>query len=179
MSEALKIAVTVLGGVTVFVIGQLIVKFLIEPIHDHKKLVGEIAATIIFYSNVGAGMEQYYYDQIKAIDMSDDPQKQIVIDRYKDLLKSHWARCDEASITLRRQATELLGKTHAVPCYRFFSRIKQVPKLDHLTAACSELIGMSNSTHGEDRYGSRIETIIRLLNLRTVAKQRGMSIQGK
>ena len=60
MSEALKIALTALLGVVVFVIGQIAVKFLIEPLHDQKKLIGEISGTIIFYSNVGAGVEQHY-----------------------------------------------------------------------------------------------------------------------
>lgn len=33
-------SLTVLGGVLVFVTGQLIVKFLIEPIHELKKIIG-------------------------------------------------------------------------------------------------------------------------------------------
>lgn len=177
MSELFKIALTAVGGVTVFVIGQLVTKFLIEPIHEQKKLIGEIAATIIFYSNVGAGVEQHYYDQIKAIDKSDDPQKQILIGRYVDILKSHWARSDEAATTLRRQATELLGKTHAIPFYKLLSRVSQVPKLENITAASSELIGMSNSTHGETGSASRIENVIRLLDLNTVAKQQGLKLK--
>jgi hypothetical protein len=177
MSELLKITVTAVGGVTVFVIGQLVAKFLIEPIHEQKKLIGEIAATIIFYSNVGAAVEQHYFDQIKAIDRSDDPQKEILIDRYKNILNSHWARSDEAATTLRRQATELLGKTHAIPFYRLLSSLRQVPKLENITAASSELIGMSNTTHGEVGCDSRIENVIRLLNLNIVAKQRGLKLK--
>src|SRR5688500_11232023 len=100
MSELLKIALTAVGGVTVFVIGQLVAKFLIEPIHEQKKLIGEIAGTIIFYSNVGAGVEQHYFDQIKAINKSDDPKKEILIDRYTNILNSHWAKSDEAATTL-------------------------------------------------------------------------------
>lgn len=177
MSELLKIALTAVGGVTVFVIGQLVAKFLIEPIHEQKKLIGEIAATIIFYSNVGAGVEQHYFDQIKAIDKSDDPKKEILIDRYTNILNSHWAKSDEAAMTLRRQATELLGKTHAIPFYKLLSLLRQVPKLDNITAASSELIGMSNSTHGEAGAASRIENVIRFLNLNTVAKQQGLKLK--
>lgn len=175
MSELLKITLTAVGGVTVFVIGQLVAKFLIEPIHEQRKLIGEIAATIIFYSNVGAGVEQHYFDQIKAIDKSEDPQKEILIERYKNILTSHWARSDEAATTLRRQATELLGKTHAIPFYGLLSRLRQVLKLENITAASSELIGMSNSTRGEAGFSSRIENIIWLLNLKTLAKQQGLT----
>ena len=110
MSEALKIAFTALGAVIVFVIGEIVVKFLIEPIQEQKKLIGEIAGSIIFYSNVGAGIEQHYYDQIKAVDKSDDPHKHIVIGRYEELIKSRWVLSDEASKTLLRQASELFGK---------------------------------------------------------------------
>jgi hypothetical protein len=52
-----------------------------------------------------------------------------------------------------------------------------VPKLENITAASSELIGMSNTTHGEAGFDSRIENVIRLLNLNTVAKQRGLEIE--
>ena len=145
MSEPFKIALTALVGVIVFVLGQLAVKFLIEPIYEQKKLIGEIAGTIIFYSNVGANVAQHYYDQIKAHDQSDDPMKGIVIDRYKDILKRHWNKSDEASEVLRLKATELLGKTHAIPLYRLLSFLGRVPKLDDVIVASSRLIGMSNS----------------------------------
>lgn len=174
MSEALKIALTALGGVVVFVIGQMVVKFFIEPIHEQKKLIGEIAGSIIFYSNVGTGVEQYYYDQIRAINQSDDPMKDIAIDRYKDILNGHWSKSDEASRTLRRQATELLGKTHGIPLYNVWSFFRRVPKLNDVIAASSQLIGMSNSTHREASFDSRIEEIVRRLDIKTVAKQRGL-----
>jgi hypothetical protein len=175
MSEELKIALTVLGGLVVFVTGQIVVKFIIEPIHDQKKLIGEIAGTIIFYCNVGAGMEQHYYDQIKAINKSDDPMKGILIDRYKDLINAHWGKSDEASKVLRQQATELLGKTHAIPLYRLWAFLRRVPKLDDVIEASTQLIGMSNSTHSDSSFDSRIEEIVRRLGIRTVAKQRGIS----
>jgi hypothetical protein len=174
MSEALKIALTALVGVVVFVIGQIAVKSLIEPLHDQKKLIGEITGTIIFYSNVGAGVEQYYYDQIRALAESQDPQKAMVIERYKDILRSHWSNSDEASRTLRRQATELLGKTRAIPLYGVLSFLGVVHKPDDVIAASSQLIGMSNSTH-KGSFGPAIENIVRHLNLKIVAKQQGIS----
>jgi hypothetical protein len=175
MSETLKIALTAVGGVTVFVIGQMAVKFLIEPIYEQKKLIGEIAATIIFYSNVGAGVEQYYYDRIKAIDATVDARKDIIIDRYKDILNSHWAKSDEAARTLRLQATELLARTNAIPFYRLWAFFGCVPKLADIMACSTELIGMSNSTHTESSsLDSRIKEIIVRLRLKTLAKHRGL-----
>ena len=46
---------TVLSGVAVFVLGQIFIKFFIEPIHELKGLKGEIADALIFYANVPAG----------------------------------------------------------------------------------------------------------------------------
>lgn len=46
---------TVLSGVIVFVLGQIFIKFFIEPIHELKRLMGEIADALIFYANVPAG----------------------------------------------------------------------------------------------------------------------------
>ncbi len=43
MSEGFKIALTAMAGVIVFVIGQVVVKFLIEPLHEQKELIGEMA----------------------------------------------------------------------------------------------------------------------------------------
>lgn len=56
MDELTKIlltsSLTVLGGVLVFVTGQLTVKFLIEPIHEFKKVIGETRFTLAFYAPV-------------------------------------------------------------------------------------------------------------------------------
>ena len=97
-----------------------------------------------------------------------------MIDRYKDVLKSHWGNSDEASRVLRRQATELLGKTRAIPFYMILSSLGLVHKLDDVIAASSQLIGMSNST-STGSFGSAIEEIIRHLDLKIVAKQQGIS----
>jgi hypothetical protein len=174
MTETFKIVLTAVCGVAVFVIGQLVAKFLIDPLQEQKRLIGEIAASIILYSNVGSGIESHYYNQIRLLGQSDDPSKDINIDRYKELINAEWARSDEAAKVLRRQATELLSKTNAIPCYRLLSYLRQVPPLDDIVAASSELIGMSNATHGHTTYSSRIETVIRRLNLKSVAKQQGL-----
>lgn len=177
MTETFKIVLTAVSGVAVFVIGQLVAKFVIDPIQEQKKLIGEIAATIILYSNVGSGIEKDYYDHMTSLANSDRAGKEIDIDRYKELIKAERGRSDEAARVLRRQATELLSKTHAIPFYRLLSRLRQVPKLDDILAVSSQLIGMSNSTHGEAGFGSGIEKVIRLLNLTSLAEQRGLKLK--
>jgi hypothetical protein len=52
MSEALKIAITAVVGIAVFVIGQLIQKLLIEPIHEQRKSIGEVLYVVDYYCHL-------------------------------------------------------------------------------------------------------------------------------
>jgi hypothetical protein len=58
MSESLKIALTALAGIIVFVLGQIIQKTFIEPIQEHRRLVGKIIHALIYYANVQSGLQQ-------------------------------------------------------------------------------------------------------------------------
>jgi hypothetical protein len=53
MSEPLKIALTAVTGVLIFVLGQIIQRWFIEPIQDQRKVVGKIAYALTFYANAG------------------------------------------------------------------------------------------------------------------------------
>lgn len=44
-------AFTVAGGLIVFVIGQLALKLVIEPVSDYRKIKSKIAMSLVFYSN--------------------------------------------------------------------------------------------------------------------------------
>lgn len=111
---------TVLSGTTVFVIGQLIVKFLIEPIHAMWRFRGEISDSLIFYAGI--------YMNVGYVS--------------KELT-------DEASEVFRQQACQLMSRAHLVPCYNFLERLKLVPGRQNLTEAHKELTGLSNSVYFE------------------------------
>lgn len=121
MSELYKIiltsSLTILGGVVVYVTGQIISKFFIEPIHEQKKIIGEIADALIFYANVycnpGTGSKK---------------------------------KMNEASERLRQLATLLHSKTHLIPWYKFFEKIRVVVESSSIEKASTKLIGLSNST---------------------------------
>ena len=53
---------TITGGVLIFVLGQMILKFVIEPIHEFNKLKGEIAYSLVFYANVYMNVPLSYTD---------------------------------------------------------------------------------------------------------------------
>ena len=52
MSEFLIASITIFGGFVVFVLGQMTLKFLIEPIHSQAEITGQIAHSLIFYANL-------------------------------------------------------------------------------------------------------------------------------
>lgn len=54
---------TIIGGVTIYVAGQIISKFLIEPYHEYRKTTGEIVSALVFYANVSAGTKQERQDE--------------------------------------------------------------------------------------------------------------------
>lgn len=120
MSELEKVfltsGLTILGGVIVYVIGQILSKFFIEPIHEQKKLIGEIADSLIFYSNI------YTNPGMTAPELMKDAHEK-----------------------LRQQATLLISKTHMIPKYNFFSRLGVVISEKDIEGAFWGLIFLSNS----------------------------------
>jgi hypothetical protein len=45
---------TIIGGVFVLVMGQIVIKFLIEPYQEYRKLLAEIVDALTFHANVAA-----------------------------------------------------------------------------------------------------------------------------
>jgi len=45
-------AATIIGGVFVYTAGQVITRFFIDPYHEYRKVVGEIADALIYHANV-------------------------------------------------------------------------------------------------------------------------------
>lgn len=133
-------SLTVLGGVIVFVVGQILSKTIIEPIHDIKKTIGELDFVLVFHA----------------------PAIHTPIGKREDE--------DKAQEALRKIASDLRSKLRVVPLYRFWSIFSccALPKQKDLLAAATHLIGLSNSVHKDDRTdNSKLEDKIRrLLNLK-------------
>ena len=127
MSDAMKIALTsgltILGGVVVFTLGQLIERFYIDPVHKLFLLIGEIADSLTFYA-------QYY-------------SSPGLLDR---------AGMDEAQRVLRQHASQLRARSHAVRALGLWNEIGLLPSRTALTNASTNLIGLSNSIHDGDPH---------------------------
>lgn len=114
-------ALTLTGGIILLVAGQVMIRFFIEPIHEQRKLIGEISDALIYYANLysspGVGSQD---------------------------------KCDEASRVLRQKASLLRARTHAIPWYGLFTRLRIVKPRKSIETAASNLTGLSNSIHRGD-----------------------------
>jgi len=115
---------TITGGVLIFVLGQMILKFVIEPIHEFNKLKGEIAYSLVFYANV------YMNVPLSYTDLSEDRQ-----DR------------DKAQQVFRGLASQLCPRARIIPWLKIWESLKFVPKYKNIIEATKDLIGLSNSIH--------------------------------
>jgi hypothetical protein len=118
MSAAWTPVITVLGGVFVFVGGQIVQRFFLEPIQEQRRIIGEIASLLLYYDNVG---------------------------RYKPFeSETH----EDIASTLRKLAGELRRTRSTIPVYRLLERTRLVPKTDNVIKASAHLTGWSNAIIG-------------------------------
>ena len=130
---------TVLGGVFVYVAGQIIAKFFIDPYQEYRKTVGEIAHALVYYGHVSANTKKELQDEASTA--------------FRD--KAALLRARAYEIPLYKWFTRVLRK--------------RIPPFDSVIAASNALIGLSNSVHGNDHDGMERyrKTIIDSLRLPT------------
>ncbi|SOD19186.1 hypothetical protein [Nitrosomonas ureae] len=112
---------TVLSGVSIFVIGQLIVKLVLDPVHDLKKIIGQISHTLIERANIIANPGV--------------PTREVM---------------DETSNLLRKLSSQLHAHLYLIPTYDVTCRIFRLPSKEMLLAASTHLVGLSNSVYSAD-----------------------------
>ena len=110
---------SVVSGVFIFLAGQVLLKFVLEPMQGFYHLKGKIADSLIYYADVyfhpGHGDE----------------------DRLKDVKKA-----------LRRQASELLGRAQIIPLYSFWAFWGLLPCRQDLFKAHQNLTGLAGAVLG-------------------------------
>lgn len=107
---------TIVAGVLVFVIGQAILKFVLEPLQEFRRTVSEIAHALIEHANVygnpGLGDEQ---------------------------------KLKDASSALRKLSSKLHAQMYLTPKYSHLSKFLSFPSEKAVSDAVTNLIGLSNS----------------------------------
>jgi hypothetical protein len=125
VSETFKIvltsAVTILGGVVVFVCGQLIQRFCIEPVDQLARLIGEVGDALVFYANQYAN---------PGIGTKED--------------------MEEAYKVLRRQSGMLRVRAQLVRGYSLWHALGVLPARADVAKAAEGLMHLSNSVFRGD-----------------------------
>lgn len=126
MSSVVTAALTALFAVIVFVAGQLAQRFILEPIQEQRKIIGEIAFSLLFHANVS--------------DMAELANAGLVqLEEPKEVVK-----------TLRSLAGRLRSTLYTIPFYDTFARLGFVLSKDAVKSASRSLVGWSNSIHSGD-----------------------------
>ena len=137
--------ITVLSGVLIFVLGQLLLKFILDPIHKQRETIGDIADSLIYYSNL--------YTNLMGTYIPEHEERKI------------------ASEKVRQLSTVLVSRTHLIPFYAYLAFFKCVPKEKHIKEVASDLIGLSNGMFAREwdhikHNDKRAEDIKKKLNIR-------------
>lgn len=131
MSDLFKIfitsALTIFGGVLVFAVTQLLQKFLLEPVHEQSKVIGEIFFGLVYYAN-----------------------------RYANPGSGRPEDLADTSEAFRCYASQLQGTTNAIRCHDLFEKLGLMPQRSNIEEAVRDLIRISNSIDsGNGRENSK------------------------
>src|SRR4051812_41961606 len=96
---------TAFFGVLVFVAGQFIQRFLLEPIQEQRKAIGEVVFNLTFLGNVDNA----------------------AVRQERELLSTRIVDADDAAKTLRTLAGQLRASLWTIPCYDRLAWIRLVP----------------------------------------------------
>jgi hypothetical protein len=118
---------TIVGGVIVYFFGHMSVVLFVEPIHRLRRLIGEIADSLVFYANVYCNPKEF-----------------------------NGEKKDEAKEELRRQCSQLRARVYAVPWYGLWASIRIVRKKADVEEASAIMMELSNSiVVGEEKENGR------------------------
>jgi hypothetical protein len=137
--EKMTIALTILSGLALLVVGQIIIRSFIDPVYELRKLRGEVADALIFYANL-----------------------------YMNPGHEHKSpEIDAAVNALRSLGSRLATRRYAIPFYRLFV-FRAVPPSDSIERASRNLTGLSNNIYrGDIAYNEkRRRDIVEALKLR-------------
>ena len=132
-------SLTIFGGIVVLTAGQIITRFFIQPIHEWLMFKGELTDSLIYCKNIYLNPGNI--------------KQEIWNETYKEL---------------RRRASQLMAKTYAIRCYRFWELLKIVHCHQNIKKVQSNLIFLSNSLDRAEDFEEnrkRLEEIIRLLKM--------------
>lgn len=135
----MSIFLTIISGVTVFVIGQIILKLFVEPWQIQRECIAKISNNLLLYANVYGTINSTNSEETKII-----------------------------SIEIRKLAAELIASCNRIPFYEQITKTKIFPSLEIILKVQKNLIGLSNSLNSGDsnRNQEKAKEIKNLLNIK-------------
>ncbi|SDW31447.1 hypothetical protein [Nitrosomonas oligotropha] len=115
----MEIFLTILAGAGTFVLGQIIMKLVIDPVQSLKIAIAEVANKLILSANIYANPRP----------ASDEKQK-------------------EMSQEMRILSSKLQSNMHLIPCYDYTAKIFGLPKKEQIAIASNGLIFIHNGHDG-------------------------------
>lgn len=130
-------------GIVITVVGQVVGKLFVEPVHDLNEALGKLNSTLIFRYNIFGSRGNT-----------------------KGTLST------ETSEELRIHASLLLARAKRIHWYKCFASFKLIPPRNKIHDAHKLLIGISNNITSADKKENRedCEKIAQLLNLEVRVK---------
>lgn len=127
--------ITILGGVSVYVTGQLLSKLFIDPVNELRKVIGEVRFNLAFHA----------------------PDIHTPIGRTKE-------RSDRARDALMKSSCDLLAKLQAILLYDRLSQMSRglLPSRQSIETAAIDLRGLSTYVHETgDKANTALDVIVK------------------
>src|SRR3990170_6575719 len=118
----LTFVLTILGGILIFLIGQIALRVCVEPLQQLRSAIADVIFVLFYYAPIYT-----------------NPAK----DRPKEMN-------DRAEDVLREKAGILFSRAQAIACYRMFATVKLIPTYNNVEEAVRDLTLISNNIRSGD-----------------------------
>jgi hypothetical protein len=147
-SVVIDATMTVLAGVIVLVIGQLLLRIFVQPIGELRKEIGKTIYLTIYYGHTPglAAMLHKFNKEYQELKL--DPE--VRIERDEDKFNSRVKEVEKAREDIRANAASIVQLRHEIPLYPAWACLGFVPSHATIKTVSKELIGFSNATASGD-----------------------------
>ncbi len=111
----MEVFLTVVTGFVTFALGQIVVKLLIDPVQEFKRVIADISHALIEYANIFGN---------PGITGEENEKK--------------------VSGELRKLSSRLNAQMYLIPAYRKSAKLFGLPHIEKVATAAEHLIGLSN-----------------------------------
>jgi hypothetical protein len=136
---------TIISGTLVFTLGQIIQKFLLEPLKEYAKVVGTVDNKLKFYANILTS----------------------------DIFKDDRDTLVEITDTMRNLSCDIESSYKQIPCTNLLSKVGITETQEAVATVAKDLIFLSNAggrgrDKSIDKCEEKIEEIRTLLGIKTL-----------